>query len=331
LPISRVWQRAVEEYKNLFDDALQSNALFPALAAAKFLLNLGEEAAVVEFCHRLTGTSSAQQVRHWLFGNMTPEILYDVLEVAVPERLATGHVLCEIGHPADSCFLPISGRLAVSVPNDSTTRWVQDDSIVGEFGLWVPNCRRTAKVTANTECLILKFRYRDFQDILSRAPHVNEMLKAGIKRKINENICSSAYYFPLPEDRRKIVKQVAECNEHRVGDELDLTKYTYFLFSGEAELVEPAEGSRLRVAAHANFSDMPVLGVRTKRMSCDGPVARVLAHSVTMRVPTDVMTQIQKDKYCAARWAQIWGARCHELSEQETEDASSPSRQADRL
>lgn len=317
LPISRVRQRVVDEYKNLFEDALQSSALFPALAAARFLLDFGEKATVAQFCERLTGSAADHKVRHWLFGNLTPDILHDVLNVAEPRRLAPNHVLCELEQYADSCFLPVTGRLAFTVPGDPQTRAIADDAIVGEFGLWVPNCRRTAKVWADTECLVLMFRYADFQSILGRAPLVYEILKAGIKRKIVDNICSSQAFFPLSEGGRKLVKERADCLEYAPGKDLDLTAHTYFLFSGRAELTEPTEGKPLPLAAHADFSKIQVLGVRSKTRTCDGPTARTVDPSVLVRVPTETLLELQKEPECGRRWARIWGERMADLSSED--------------
>src|SRR5262249_27227204 len=110
--IGALWKKTIEEYSWMTRDSMQSGDTVAAIAAAKFLLLLGECNRVKEICERI-GSSHAGQgpITHRLFGQMPPALLFKVVERIDPRILKADEVLCEEGELAASCFFPVSGTL----------------------------------------------------------------------------------------------------------------------------------------------------------------------------------------------------------------------------
>jgi len=149
--IGSLWRRTLGDYKTLIHDTMKSGEPVAALAAGKFLLNLGDTQSVDDLCRMIGRTDQRPETSyphqpHYLFGLMPPDVLMRVVEIAIPRLTTAGEVLCKKGEPSQTCFFPVSGPLVVDVPGLDQPVHVPPGQIVGEFGLWIFNITRTASV-----------------------------------------------------------------------------------------------------------------------------------------------------------------------------------------
>jgi class 3 adenylate cyclase len=116
--IGGLWRRTIQEFQFLIRDSLKSGEAVPALAASKFLLNLGDRETVYQLCCMIGQSEKRpwdgyQAQQFFLFGQMPAEILMKVVEQATPRLFKKDEVICEEGEPARSCFFPVSGTVVV--------------------------------------------------------------------------------------------------------------------------------------------------------------------------------------------------------------------------
>lgn len=320
-PIRRVWDTAVGTYVKLLHDAQRSGDQLPALAACRFLMNLGEIDLVRKFCGELT---SGTQKLHWLFNAMSPEILLKVLEVAVPRRESKDATIFKLGEEADKCFFPISGMVEVNFPEGEPKRQKIGD-ILGEFFLWIPNIRRTGTAIAKTDVLLLEFNGKRLHEILGPSSDALESIFKEVQKRIITMTFDSENLFPKKINLEAVR---AKCKKYKANEKLDLTKHVYFLFHGKVRLDKPTklDGPVDLPPSLGEFGKLRVIGIRTRRGEIiDGSSATVLEEAVLVQVATKAIDRLlQSETEFALKWGGIFGQRDVELGFASAEPHPSP-------
>jgi CRP-like cAMP-binding protein/class 3 adenylate cyclase len=319
--IGDLWRRTIQEFRFLIRDSLKSGEAVPALAASKFLLNLEDRDMVLQLCSMI-GRSEKRPWEgypaqdYFLFGQMPAEILFKVVEQATPRLFMKDEVICEEGEPAHSCFFPVSGTVAVEANGLDHGITISQGQIIGEFALWVPNIKRTARLRALQDGLFLEIENQGFAKVLDDSPEeVASEIFGVIKRRITENILSSASLFPGLQDELKRAKSKPSitCRKDAAGAELDLTASAYVLFSGEVR-IEPKAGSPIVIQAPGRFGLEKVVGILCEVGQPDGTSAKVLTDTVSVQIPHRVLRQWQDDVAgIRDAWEGIYGSRLGEI------------------
>jgi CRP-like cAMP-binding protein/class 3 adenylate cyclase len=313
--IGSLWRKTILEYRFLIYDAMKSGEPVAALAAAKFLLSLGEQEPVRELCQMIGRADERPNAAyphqsHHLFGLMPPEVLFRMVEIANPRLMSAGTLVCRRGDPGKTCFFPVSGSLVVDVPGQDRPVRISPGQIVGEFSLWVPNIARTATVRAMDDALLLEVDRQEFQQILRDSPVVAEGVFGVIKSRILENVLRSKRLFPLGgEEAGELIPAVrAECEKYEAGTVLDLSSWVYILFSGTVHLLS-SQGTALTVSATGSFGSEQVVGIVSDIGSPDGSEATVAEEAVAVKLSQDSIRNLQHSDAIGAAWCALCGER----------------------
>ena len=315
--IGALWRRTTEEYGWLTRDTMHSGDSVAAIAAAKFLLLLGEREQVRRLCQEI-GNSHASHgsITHRLFGQMPPDLLYKVIEKMKPRVLTADETLCEEGGHASSCFFPVSGTLAVNVPGSRDPIPVHEGQIVGEFSLWIANLRRTARISALDDSLVLEMGNKDFTDILTASPEVSNIVYSIVKGRVTENIFRSQILFPglaaALEDNFSTVSAV--CDKHPAGTRLSLQDVAHIVFSGALAL-HTENATPLHLNCEGRIGRERVAGIVSGvGQSPDGAVATVLDEAVTLKIDHKTLRDLQaRVPSVENAWNALHGQRLGEL------------------
>jgi len=318
--IGALWRRTTEEYCWLMRDTMHSGDSVAAIAAAKFLLLLGEREQVKKLCQEIGSSridhGSISSITHRLFGQMPPDLLYKVIEKIKPRVLTASEVLCEEGAQASSCFFPVSGTLVVNVPGSRDPIPVHEGQIVGEFSLWITNLRRTARMSALDDSLVLEMGNKDFTDILAASPEVSNIVYSIVKGRVTENILRSQTLFPglaaALEGNLSGIPTV--CEKHSTGTQLSLEDATYIVFSGALAL--PIKGTLpLRVVSEGRIGLERVVGIVSGiGPSPDGPLATVLDEAVILKIDHKTLKDLQaRLPSVESAWNAVHGQRLGEI------------------
>ena len=171
--IGDLWGYAVRSYQDLIVDALACQDCIAAIAAACFLVKLGDNERVAQLCEQISNRGTAQGSRgaqHSIFSNLSPVALENAIRKMTPRITSPGDVICKEGERADSCFFVVSGQVVVRLPGADPIP-IKVGNIVGEFSLLIPGLRRTATVVADQPGLLLELRHSDFAEVL--APNID--------------------------------------------------------------------------------------------------------------------------------------------------------------
>ena len=113
-----LWRKTIQEYEFLISDTMRSGDPVAAIAAAKYLLEMGEDRKARQLCKMLSEQTSEPGCdfppqRHMLFSAMPAEVLLNVVRSITPRVVQAGDVLCDHGTVSESCFFPVSGKIVV--------------------------------------------------------------------------------------------------------------------------------------------------------------------------------------------------------------------------
>ncbi len=311
--IGGLWRKTIQEYKVLIHDTMRSGEPIAALAAAKFLLDLDETHAVRELCEMIGSADQHPKApyparMHSLFSLMPPDILFRVVQIAVPLLMKKGSILCERGAPANSCFFPVSGTVAVDIPGQDQPIRISSGEIIGEFSLWIPNITRTATIRTMDDGLLLELPKDRFEKVLSEAPLVASSVYNIIKGRILENVMRSKRLFPMDEISSTPVSKSASCEKYSAGTTLDLTSSVFILFNGQIRII-PTEGRALVLQAHGVFGTEQVVGIISDIGSPDGSNAFVMDESVVIKLSKDALRKVLKIDSVGDAWSGLYGER----------------------
>jgi class 3 adenylate cyclase/CRP-like cAMP-binding protein len=319
--IGDLWAKAIREYEFLITDAMNSADPVAALAAAKFLMGLDPASnAGSELLDTISdlGPDSARYRKrtHRIFSALPRSALRELMRLASVRIYHAGQFICRDNEVAENCFFPIYGRVEVELPIDPKPT-VPPGEIVGEFGLWIPNIRRTASLRARDECLLLEIGFSDFRNICEKSQDVDQAITATIRARVQENVANSGILFPgLTDQQRQMLKErPVECQKCPARTKLNLTTHTHILFAGEVQITP--EGRRpIEFDARARFGHERVIGIHVydDPADVDGTDALVLEESVVVSIPRALLEELQRtcDQTHMA-WGALKGARATEL------------------
>ena len=123
-----------------------------------------------------------------LFGNLAPDDLVQIAQVAQERWLPDGAVLCREGEPGDELFVIASGQVQVSRQADGGTQVLatrQVGEFVGEMAI-IEAAPRFATVTAQGDTRALVIGAGSFKAILQDCPEVALAVMQGLSRRLRE-------------------------------------------------------------------------------------------------------------------------------------------------
>jgi len=312
--IGGLWRKTIQEYKFLIHDAMKSDQPIAALAAAKFLLALGEREEVDKLCAMIGTADDRPQASYparseGFFSLMPPDVLFRVIEIARPELKTAGSVICKRGDLANSCFFPVSGTIEVEVPGQAAPIRIEPGKIVGEFGLWIPNITRTATIRAREDSLLLEFQKDPFEKVLDDAPQVASSVYNTIKSRIVDNVLKIKKFFPFDDSKiKEAAARAAVCEKHPPGAKLDLTSSVFIVFHGRVR-VDPPDGVSLVLEAAGGSEAEQAVGIISDIGAPDGPQAMVLEETVAIKISHDNLREWQKADSIGNAWSALCGER----------------------
>lgn len=336
--VGHLWKKTIEDYKMLIEDAMRSGSPLAALAASKFLINLGEQKPVRQLCKRISQFSTDEpdvdypKRYHKFFSSIPNDLLYQIVEEAEPYHYEKGDLICSRGDESKSTFFLVSGIIKVEgLPGGKILVKNPEDEIFGEFGLWINNIKRTATLRADDSCLLLSISNIKFQNKLDDCPTLKELTQAIIKSRIIENLRRSSILFPeetLAADKdnfkssregENVDKEIqgiftsAECKKYQQNETLYLTSNVYILFNGEVKIY-PSEEEFL-ITADGTITPNQVIGIVSDNGNIDGYEAKVMKESVLISFSTENLKNLQKKHTCIAEhWDSLYGRRCGEIA-----------------
>jgi len=315
--VGALWRKTIEEYSWLTRDTVHSGDSVAAIAAAKFLLLLGEHERVRTLCNELGNSHSTHKpITHRLFGQMPPDLLYRVVEKMEPRVLRSNEVLCEEGASAMSCFFPVSGTLVVEVPGSNKPIPIREGEMVGEFSLWIANLKRTARMRSLDDSLVLEMQHKDFAEILADSPAVSDMVYSIIRGRVTENVLRSEILFPdlVSAYKDNLSTIQVSCEKHPAGVQLNLKDMAYIVFSGSVE-IQGEEALPLRINCEGRVGFERVVGIVSGiGPPPDGPVATVLDEVVVVKIDHKILIDLQHRLLSMENaWNALHGRRLGEL------------------
>jgi class 3 adenylate cyclase len=320
--VGGLWQKTILEYEFLVADAMNSGDAVAAVAAAKFLMGLKPSSSAVEqFFQSLsyTGDPGAginyKRQSHVIFSNVPPEGLRKLVERARPRQFNRGELICNYGDVAESCFFPVSGGVEVELDlRDNPT--IPQGEIVGEFGLWIRNIRRTASLRAKDDCLLLEVDFKAFQDTLDRYPATLNVIIAKIKSRILANVADSPAFFPevSQQEKDELKALPCSCEKWPAGEVLDLRTHVYILFAGRVRTFPTSRS--FEISAPAQIGHERAVGVVSldEPSSVDGDTAVLQDESVFVSIPRElVLAKQESSERVQAAWTGLWDQRRREM------------------
>jgi len=316
-----LWRKTVEEYKFLISDTMRSGDPVAAIAAAKYLLEMEEEHTPKKLCKMLTQAEADPDCnyppqRHQLFSSMPPDVLLDVVRNITPRVVKAGEIICEDGTEAKSCFFPVSGKIVVDVPGREGPSLIRKGQILGEFSLWIPNLKRTARIRSLDDGLVLELEHRKLATVLQQHPDVANIVYAQIQRRIVENVLLSPLIFPGLHAlvNEKPSSFGAACRKVAAGGTLDLRADAFILLIGKVR-VHCTNGAALEIVAEGRFDALPVVGIYSAIAKPDGDTAEVLEDTVAVQVSHAVLADLHKRFTAVAKqWGALYGERLYEAT-----------------
>jgi hypothetical protein len=311
-----LWRKTVQEYEFLISDAMRSGDPVAAIAAARYLLEMGEEAQARQLCSMLSDHDTSVKAtfpaqRHALFSAMPPEILFHVVRSISPRVVQADQILCEDGAVAESCFFPVSGKFVVEVAGRDAPSPVKKGHIVGEFSLWISHLKRTARIRSLDPGLVLELGYDALTTVLAQHADVATIVYSIIQRRIIENVLLSPDLFPGlgPMSKEELSKLGAKCIKTPAGGVLDLSQHAFVMLIGRVR-IHCFTGTVLELEAEGRFDQLEVVGIHSGMGKLDGEAADVLEETVAVRIDHDLLEGLQQ-RYPAVKraWGRLVGAR----------------------
>jgi len=314
-----LWRKTILEYESLIADTMRSGDPVAAIAAAKYLIEMGEERQVKQLCkmlsqHTTDSRGDFPRQHHLLFSSMPPDVLFNVVSAVAPRIVKAGDVIADQGETAESCFFPVSGRIVVDVPGREDPSPVKKGHILGEFSLWIPNLRRTATIRSLDPGLVLELRNRSLSTVLQQHPDVADVVYSLIRRRIIENVFLSPALFP---GLQKLVNEnlssfEAACKKVPAGTTLDISGDAFVLLTGKAR-VHCTTGASLEIAGEGRFDKLPVVGLYSAIGKPDGEAAEVLEEVVAVQVSHLILADLQQKFPAVGKlWSGLYGERLYE-------------------
>lgn len=319
--IPHLWSETITQYKSIVSDAMHSGQPIAAIAAARYLLDLGEEQAAKTLCHALSNQEADPDCdyppyRHPILSALPSSALLAVIRKLKPRPTRAHEVICAAGEPAASCFFLVTGKLVVEVPGHDRLHELNAGEIFGESGLWVPDAIRHATVTARNDGMVLEIPHGDFSDIVdARHGETRKVLESVIHSRMIANVWSSVDLFPGLADTvaDNFSDLSADCLKIERGEELNLASDVYILFTGA---VRPCcVGTKpIEIRAGGRFDQLAVAGVDLLDNALDGTAATVIEDGVAVKIPKETVRQLRaKHPRIQTAWFALCGLRLAQI------------------
>ncbi|HYL74509.1 MAG TPA: cyclic nucleotide-binding domain-containing protein [Bryobacteraceae bacterium] len=313
-----LWNKTAEEFEHLMSDTMRSGDSIAAIAAARYLLDMGEEQRVRDFCKILSNLDAMTvsfPVEHFLFSGMPSDVLFEVVKSVKPKVIGANEVICEDGVDADSCFFPVSGRIVLEIRGRDEPAPVKKGQMLGEFSLWIPNLKRTARIRSLDPGLVLELGHRPLETVLRQHEDVANIVYSLIQRRVVENTLLSPALFPGMAKAVKdgLSKFNAKCVKVASGEKLNLSSQAFIMLVGKVR-VQCANGGQLDVVGGGHFDQMPVVGIYSTIGNPDGEEGEVLEDTVAVQIGHDTLQEIQTTYKDVGRlWSGLYGTRLHDV------------------
>lgn len=312
--IGLLWSETVKQYEHLISDAMHSRQPTAAFAAAQCLLALHEDKAAITLCNMLSNQEPDPECeyppsQHQILSAMPGPVLLEVLRRMTLRPTNAGDFICRAGESAESCFLPVSGKLDVDMAGRERKRELANGEIFGEFGMWVPGISRTATVRAVEDGLLLEISHRDFREILQDHEEARNIVHSIIRSRIIEDVWCSGDLFPglaaaHPAGYFSTLK--AECLRLERGTVLDTTNYTYVLLTGRAR-IGSLRTAPIEIEAGGSLDRLAVAGIESPIGDPDRSRAEVVEDGVGVKIPRSGVRALQE---LHPRIERAWLALC---------------------
>jgi hypothetical protein len=316
-----LWRKTIQEYEFLIADTMRSGDPVAAIAAAKYLLEMGEEQKAKQLCKMLTQLEADPACdyppqRHPLFSSMPADVLLNVVRNIAPRVVRAGEVICDQDVEAKSCFFPVSGKIVVDVPGREGPSPIRKGQILGEFSLWVPSLKRTARIRSLDPGLVLELEHQRLATVLQQHPEAAIVVYSLIQRRIVENVLLSPAIFPgmRTQVNDNLSSFGAACRKVPAGSTLDLRGDAFILLIGKVR-IRCKTGALLEIAAEGRFDVLPVVGICSAIGKPDGDTAEVLEDTVAVQVSHAVLADMHKRFPAVARqWGGLYGERLYDVT-----------------
>jgi signal transduction histidine kinase len=164
-----------------------------------------------------------------IFSETDPEVLNE-LAVALKEiRLKKGFCIIKKGEAGDALYILAKGKVRIHDGNHVLSRMEEGD-VFGEYAL-IDDNSRSASVTAEEDCLLLKLERQDFYTITAGKPEIiSGLLRLLIRRMRDMNGLEeklSRSYIKIRKQKEQIEKQsqsILQQKELLEQQNYDLTK-----------------------------------------------------------------------------------------------------------
>ena len=119
---------------------------------------------------------------HYVFTDLTPKLIHDIVDVMKPETFASGQDIIKQGDSGDLFYVMISGSAWVLVDGNNVHQY-QDSAAFGELALMYSS-PRAATIQATSECMCYTLDLRSFRFILSKTASSGLMAKCEFVKKV---------------------------------------------------------------------------------------------------------------------------------------------------
>ena len=133
-----------------------------------------------------------------------------VRRITPPTIYKKGEFLCREGEKGDRMYFIAKGEVVVTKKGVWLTHLSRGD-LLGEMAFFSDEKERTADVVALTDVEVFELSYRDLEELFSRFPGLEEMMKRIFSRRMKETLVASSKGFS--EIKPKIRKRLAERGE----------------------------------------------------------------------------------------------------------------------
>jgi CRP-like cAMP-binding protein len=122
-----------------------------------------------------------------LFENLSPEQIAALLAVCVKKTYARDDRVFQAGDESNEMYLLVQGKLTVAFPDGRMAASCAPAEIVGETGLFTGE-RRTATVTASTDCILLTFRRTEVETLFLTDSGLRIRMLTNVIRHLSSRI-----------------------------------------------------------------------------------------------------------------------------------------------
>ncbi len=119
---------------------------------------------------------------------ISPSILYNLIKQIHWVKLKKGELLFDQGEFGDALYIIDKGIISIEANQNGREHQVallKEKDVVGEMALVIKS-PRTARAVAQTDCSLIKIRYKDIYFLLEKHPHMNEVLSLLVQKRLDD-------------------------------------------------------------------------------------------------------------------------------------------------